>query len=810
MEQNIKNAHQQKTATKIKWPENIDAEINKIKAKLFSFPIKEVGRCLEHKNIIFKCAGIRVLGDLKNKDYLDELIKLLDNKSNKLIRLEVIRTLGKIKDKSAVEPLLRLLNYEPLEIRVTSIMALAHIGSTYVIPYFIETLEDRDPRVRIATAEAFVILGDKRSIIHLKGKMLDPDEKVRKVAKRCINLLKYGQEAEPADLETPVTAPQTSQKTVPIKPVKPEIVAGEEVKELPEAKKATKQDKPAKKEPAKPVAPEKPEKDRDAIKKGISEIGGAKYLDDIPLEEPVISEELAQELNIPIQEVEEKKEPIIIEPEITDFTEDETELTEDETELAEDETEITEDETELTEDEIELAEDETDLAEDEIDLAEDKIDLAEDETDFAEDETDFAEDETDLIEYETGLAEYETELAEDETDLAESETDSAVDVSEIIDKEPLKTFEQIQQDEIETELELQEEAEEIEEALAGIDDIVEGMVEELLPEHKDDDEDYTDLYPDDFFDIELPEKPVEGVVPEEIEKPSDVHTTVEPEILDTEEEDIFEEDYDEVVSEEIEKPSDVHTTVEPEIPDTEEEDIFEEDYDEVVSEEIEKPSDVHTTIEPETLDKKSVKEFEDLDQAYKEMKSHRKESSLQPVAYGPDVPEDKQKTAEKEPEKQTDTAPDEKELKFIEMLSSKNLKDRKNGVKGLHNSKSLDALKALVKAASTDISWVRKEAIKSISNSPLEDKVGYLITFLSDSKWYIREESAKALGNMKSQRAYEPLTYLLEDENKWVQESSLRSLNMIDHKKTVKFAEQLLNSDHINVKSAAQGILNQK
>ncbi len=264
------------------------------------------------------------------------------------------------------------------------------------------------------------------------------------------------------------------------------------------------------------------------------------------------------------------------------------------------------------------------------------------------------------------------------------------------------------------------------------------------------------------------------------------------------------------MSEEIEKPSDVHTTIEPEIPDTEEEDIFEEDYDEVVSEEIEKPSDVHTTIEPETLDKKSVKEFEDLDQAYKEMKSHRKESSLQPVAYGPDVPEDKQKTAEKEPEKQTDTAPDEKELKFIEMLSSKNLKDRKNGVKGLHNSKSLDALKALVKAASTDISWVRKEAIKSISNSPLEDKVGYLITFLSDSKWYIREESAKALGNMKSQRAYEPLTYLLEDENKWVQESSLRSLNMIDHKKTVKFAEQLLNSDHINVKSAAQGILNQK
>ncbi|MGD9581679.1 MAG: HEAT repeat domain-containing protein [Vampirovibrionia bacterium] len=110
MEQNFQQ-NKQRTSHPLRWPENIEKEIEKIKIKLLHFPIKEIARCLEHNNIIFKCAGIRALSDRKEAEYVQALLRLIDKKVNKLIRLESVVALGKIQDEEAIYPLKKILYY---------------------------------------------------------------------------------------------------------------------------------------------------------------------------------------------------------------------------------------------------------------------------------------------------------------------------------------------------------------------------------------------------------------------------------------------------------------------------------------------------------------------------------------------------------------------------------------------------------------------------------------------------------------------------------------------------------------------------
>ncbi|MEW5820753.1 MAG: HEAT repeat domain-containing protein [Cyanobacteriota bacterium] len=920
MDQNAPKTRQA-LSQQLKWPENIENEINKIKAKLFRFPITEIVRCLEHKNIIFKCAGIRALADLKNKEHVLTLIRLLDKKNNKLIRLEAVIALGKIKDKNAVDPLLKLLYYEPFEIRVSTIKSLALIGSSTVIPNFINTLNDKDPRIRIATAEALVILGDKRSIIHLEGIRLDPDEKVRIAAKKCINLLKQDTDkpvvpqtvqAQPQIAQIPIQKPLPSPQALP----EPDNVAGPAL------------DQPPRKTVASAASPaiekklEQVDSGRPTIqhptyegispgyyRKEVSEAGGeSTYVDgsqmisqissskvdlsNVQLDGPLLRDNITpsfkQEEIVPVQQSSQTLEP---EDELKeDIVESQTAVDESYTEehislqpdmITPDEDDLIEEDQEevypeyTDDDSDEYFDDDQDDYVDEDSLEDDEViedeedsfkaytnalknikkemdsfvdELEELEIEF-EDEIEKARLNTSRIidkdkadsyakaideGFEEDSDEFEEvkEIPEEEhEEFEEEDSDEFEEVKEIPEEEEHEEFEEEDSDEFEEVKEIpeEEEHEEFEEEDSDEFEEVEEIPEE--EEHEEFEEEDSDEFEEveeipeeeDSDEFEEVEEIPEEENSDEFEEVEEIPEEEEHEEFEEEDSDEFEE-VEEIPEEEEheefeEEDSDEFEEVE-EIPEEEEHEEFEEED----SDEFEEVEEIPEEEEHEEFEEEDSDEFEEVEEipeeeldelgkAYLDAKVSSDRPKIKMETYGMVATDDvivahEEASVVESVAKSGESLSKDEEQTYINMLQSKNLKDRKIAVKELHNAISVEALEALVQAATTDISWVRKEAIKSIANNPNKEKISHLITLLTDNKWYIREEAAKALGQTKSKNAIDPIANLLTDENKWVQETAIKALVEIDIDLSIDKIKTCLNSEHINVRSAAQSIVN--
>lgn len=94
-----------------------------------------------------KYIPIYILGELKAKEAVEDLIEILDFHQNEALweeidNLAAIYALGKITDVRAVEPLIKLLKNKPYDIISAAAWALGEIGDKRAIPALEDALKD--------------------------------------------------------------------------------------------------------------------------------------------------------------------------------------------------------------------------------------------------------------------------------------------------------------------------------------------------------------------------------------------------------------------------------------------------------------------------------------------------------------------------------------------------------------------------------------------------------------------------------------------------------------------------------------------
>ncbi|MDP3396864.1 MAG: HEAT repeat domain-containing protein [Methanoregula sp.] len=117
------------------------------KKKYGNLSVQQLLGLLKDDSFENKYIPIYILGELKAKEAVDDLIKILDFSENEVFGVEfesfaAIYALGKIKDKHAVEPLIKLLKNKTYDIISAAAWALGEIGDTRAIPALEEALID--------------------------------------------------------------------------------------------------------------------------------------------------------------------------------------------------------------------------------------------------------------------------------------------------------------------------------------------------------------------------------------------------------------------------------------------------------------------------------------------------------------------------------------------------------------------------------------------------------------------------------------------------------------------------------------------
>ncbi len=107
--------------------------------------------------------------------------------SNWKTRRAVVKLLIKIGNEDSLEALLPLINDDDLFIKSWIALALGKFENISDISPFIEMLEDRDPKIRIAATRALGQLGDKKALNSLANSLWDDDWAVRKEIEAALN-----------------------------------------------------------------------------------------------------------------------------------------------------------------------------------------------------------------------------------------------------------------------------------------------------------------------------------------------------------------------------------------------------------------------------------------------------------------------------------------------------------------------------------------------------------------------------------------------------------------------------------------------
>lgn len=119
-----------------------------------------------------KQEGLRGIAGLRDRSAAPELIKMLNDDSNKELRDEIIQTMGSVRDPAFVPLLLSYLTKEPASIRIEAIQALQQMEVKTAAPKVAALLDDADETVRRVAVEAVAFFKYKEAIPKIRT-MLD-------------------------------------------------------------------------------------------------------------------------------------------------------------------------------------------------------------------------------------------------------------------------------------------------------------------------------------------------------------------------------------------------------------------------------------------------------------------------------------------------------------------------------------------------------------------------------------------------------------------------------------------------------------
>ena len=132
----------------------------------------------------------KALGELRDPSAFELLVALL--KDDKKGSIAIVEAIGEYRDACAIEPLSAAVNSQ----NCTSIAnALLKIGSP-AFASLVTMLDNRDAKVRLASARALAQLGDPRSIDPLLITLSDRDEFVRDVAANALDRIGWKPEKD--------------------------------------------------------------------------------------------------------------------------------------------------------------------------------------------------------------------------------------------------------------------------------------------------------------------------------------------------------------------------------------------------------------------------------------------------------------------------------------------------------------------------------------------------------------------------------------------------------------------------------------
>ena len=144
-----------------------------------------------------RLSAVMQIGNEKKSQYVDSMIKMLDNEEHPFVRAALISNLKLFIAKQQAEILSRFLSDTDSRVRANTIEALEYLKVDQAIPSLFSALNDQDNRIRAAAAKALQAFGEEKVFVELK-KMLASDEQWMKGS--AIYALSHVQAAEAVEL----------------------------------------------------------------------------------------------------------------------------------------------------------------------------------------------------------------------------------------------------------------------------------------------------------------------------------------------------------------------------------------------------------------------------------------------------------------------------------------------------------------------------------------------------------------------------------------------------------------------------------
>jgi len=167
--------------------ESFDASVakrNRPGKATFERAFEDVVKALHTSDDEIREEAVKVLGGLNDPRAVDPLIAVLcDN--NQDIRIEASRALGNTGDERAIEPLINAMKDDDRHCREEAAQGVAKIGKKALSP-LVEALNNGDWHVRMGSAVALRIIGDKSAINPLISVMGDENYFVRREATKSL------------------------------------------------------------------------------------------------------------------------------------------------------------------------------------------------------------------------------------------------------------------------------------------------------------------------------------------------------------------------------------------------------------------------------------------------------------------------------------------------------------------------------------------------------------------------------------------------------------------------------------------------
>ncbi len=147
--------------------------------------VLSLGYCLQDTNLQVQESAACILATTANEQVLEPLLSAAFS-PNWIVRMSAAQALGRIQSAQAIDTLVVVLQDKVPAVREEAGRALIAIGEAS-IPKLLETLSDRNWRIRLRAVEAFALLKPREAVGPLMTLVLeDPDTAVRQDAVRAL------------------------------------------------------------------------------------------------------------------------------------------------------------------------------------------------------------------------------------------------------------------------------------------------------------------------------------------------------------------------------------------------------------------------------------------------------------------------------------------------------------------------------------------------------------------------------------------------------------------------------------------------